>query len=407
MIVVVILFWVSLSVMVFCYIGYGLLLYTLNAVKKLFKSPVANAAKAGNKYNRLDHPSEWPPVTLIIAAYNEGLDLKQKLQNTLDIDYPTEQLRVIFVTDGTTDGSHKIIDEHIGITLLHEEKREGKLAAITRAMKLVDTPFVIFSDANAMLNRECIKRMIAHYYNNPKTGGVAGEKKIISREKQSAIGEAEGLYWQYESFMKKQDAGFNTVVGAAGELYSIRTKLFQAPAHDLILDDFIISMQVCLKGYKIEYEPGAFATELPSASLKEEMKRKVRISAGAYQSIGYLSAALNFFKHPLLCFQYISRRLLRWVCCPWMLIILFVTNILILTDHKASGIYSLFLFAQIFFYMIALAGGYLLRSGNAVGIFAVPFYFLFMNFCLVKGFIRFLKKKQPVQWERSLREAEG
>src|SRR6185436_2545820 len=124
-------------------------------------------------------------------------------------------------------------------------------------------------------------------------GGVAGEKKISSEQHPTAVGEAEGLYWKYESFMKRQDADFNTVVGAAGELFSIRSSLFPQLDDHIILDDFVISMKICLAGYKIQYEPGAFATEFPSASLTEEEKRKVRISAGVYQCIGYLKKALN------------------------------------------------------------------------------------------------------------------
>jgi len=125
-------------------------------------------------------------------------------------------------------------------------------------------------------------------------------------------------------------------------LFSIRTALFPQLDEKIILDDFVISMKVCLQGYKIDYEPGAFATEFPSASLAEEEKRKVRISAGAYQSIGYLKGALNIFKHPLLSFQYISRRLLRWIFCPLMLIILLATNILIAFTATTHIIYLVF-----------------------------------------------------------------
>lgn len=396
MLTALIFFWTSLFFLFFCYIGYGGLLYLLNVLKKLFINSTVNPEPAEEE--------EWPPVTIIIAAYNEGLDLRQKLENTLAIDYPTDKLKIIFVTDGSTDGSEKIIDEHAGVTLLHEKERQGKLAAISRAMQQVQTPVVLFSDANAMLNRECIRKIVVHY-KDAGIGGVAGEKKIISRQEPSVIGDAEGLYWKYESFMKKQDAGFYTVAGAAGELFSIRSNLFEVPGKDLILDDFIISMQVCLKGYKISYEPAAFATEYPSASLKEEMKRKIRISAGAYQSISYLKGALNFFKYPLLCFQYVSRRLLRWIFCPWMLIVLFIANCVIISGMNAPVFYSVFLFAQLFFYTMAVVGWWLLRKGDTIGVMAVPFYFLFMNYCLIRGFIRFMKGQQPVQWERSVREA--
>jgi poly-beta-1,6-N-acetyl-D-glucosamine synthase len=395
MMTTLILFWTCLGLLFFCYIGYGGILYVFNTLKKLLIK-----AKTGTTMQEL------PAVTMIIAAYNEGLDLKQKLENTLAIDYPTDKLKIIFVTDGSTDGSEKIIEEHIGVILLHAKERQGKLAAMARAMQQVETPIVIFSDANTMLNSECMRKMVQHY-NDPRIGGVAGEKKIVNNQQPSAIGEAEGMYWKYESFMKKQDAGFYTVAGAAGELFSIRTDLFEMPKQDLILDDFILSMQVCLKGYRIAYEPGAFATEFPSASLQEEMKRKIRIAAGAYQSIGHLRRALNIFKYPRLSFQYISRRVLRWVFCPWMLIILFITNWMIARDITAPGFYSLFLVGQIFFYGLALAGRHLFRAGLTMGIIGIPYYFLFMNYCLVRGLFRFIRGEQPVLWERSVREARG
>jgi cellulose synthase/poly-beta-1,6-N-acetylglucosamine synthase-like glycosyltransferase len=271
-------------------------------------------------------------------------------------------------------------------------------------MQRVDTPVVIFSDANTMLNKESVEYIAAHYH-DPKVGGVAGEKKILLNHHISAVGEAEGLYWRYESFMKKLDAGLNTVVGAAGELFSVRTELFKEFDDSLILDDFVISMQVCLQGYKIAYEPEAFATELPSASLYEEEKRKVRISAGAYQSIGYLKNCLNVFKYPLLSFQFFSRRLLRWIFCPTMLVILFFTNIYIVNKQPQPDFYLWFMYAQLSFYFFAFAGWLFVRAGRRLGLFAIPFYFVFMNYCLVRGFIKFMKGRQTVLWEKSLRQA--
>jgi len=181
--------------------------------------------------------------------------------------------------------------------------------------------------------------------------------------------------------------------------------LFKAVDDDLILDDFIISMLVCLQGYKIAYEPGAFATELPSASLADEEKRKTRIAAGAYQSIGYLKNCLNIFKYPLLGFQYISRRLLRWICCPPLLIVLLISNIFIVSSGSMAEYYTCFLFTQLIFYSMALSGWLLVNEGKKAGLLTIPFYFVFMNYCLVKGFIRFIKGRQTVLWEKSLRQA--
>jgi poly-beta-1,6-N-acetyl-D-glucosamine synthase len=393
MLITVIIFWISFSVLFFCYIGYGLLLFLFNQLKALLVSD-----------KKIETITEWLPVTIVITAYNEAAVLEKKVANTLSIDYPADKLNIIFVTDGSTDGSAVIIKKYPSLVLLHQDERKGKLAAVKRAMHYVKTPVVVFSDANTELNKECIQRIVSHYADH-MTGGVAGEKKIINDQKASAVGDAEGIYWKYESFLKKQDAGFNTVVGAAGELFSIRTALFTHLNDNIILDDFVISMKVCLQGYRIEYEPEAFATEFPSASLAEEEKRKVRISAGAYQSIGYLKGALNFIKYPLLSFQYISRRLFRWVFCPVMLIVLLCSNILIAVNPAMHLIYVLFLYGQLSFYAAAFTGWLLIRAGKRPGILTIPFYFVFMNYCLVKGFIKFLSGKQTVLWGKSIRQA--
>jgi cellulose synthase/poly-beta-1,6-N-acetylglucosamine synthase-like glycosyltransferase len=392
MAITVICFWISLLVLFFCYIGYGLILFSWNNFKNIFVLPHAK-----------ETITEWPPVTLVITAYNEGLLLEKKVANTLAIDYPRDKLTIIFVTDGTTDGSEAIIRQNPYLLLLHHPVRKGKTAAVKRAVKEVKTPIVIFSDANAMLNKESIQKIVSHY-KNPKTGGVAGEKKISSNKRGSGVGIAEGFYWNYESFMKKQDGAFNTVVGAAGELFSIRTHLFAPLDENIILDDFVISMNICLQGYKIDYEPDAYATEFPSISLAEEEKRKVRISAGAYQSIGYLKNALNIFKHPLLSFQYISRRLLRWIFCPLMLVILLLTNILLISRAGEPVFYTIFLYGQLSFYIAAFIGWRIIRKEREAGALTIPFYFVFMNYCLAKGFIKFLKGKQTVLWEKSIRQ---
>lgn len=391
--VAILFFWLSLLLLFFCYLGYGILMILLNAIRYIFS------------HEKLKLPvTELPSVTLVVIAYNEEAILEQKIENTFEIIYPSGKLNLIFVTDGSTDNSVKLIGQYPVITLMHQQERKGKFAAIKRAIRKVQTPIVIFSDANTMLNKESVERLARHYC-DPKVGGVAGEKKILMSNRVSAVGEAEGLYWRYESFMKKLDADFNTVVGAAGELFSIRTELFKELKDDLILDDFVISMQVCLQGYKIAYEPGAFAIESPSISLAEEEKRKVRISAGAYQSIGYLKKCLNIFRYPILSFQYISRRLLRWVFCPIMLIGLLFTNIFIVIRQPEPGFYMLFMYLQATFYFLAILGWWFVRAGRKISWLAVPFYFVFMNYCLVKGFLKFIRGGQTVLWEKSLRQA--
>ncbi len=383
-----IIFWICLSLLFYCYVGYGALLLLFNSARPIFFK---------KHFNKID--GEILPVTLIVAIHNEAAILKKRIENTLAIDYPKEQLQVIFVDDGSTDGSSDIVAQYPFIKLIRHNSRKGKAAAIKTAMQKVQTPIVVFSDANSMLNEQCLIKIMRHYI-DPSVGGVAGEKRVLREGPASAAGE--GFYWQYESFLKKQDADFYTTVGAAGELFSIRTSLFQLNNDTIITDDFFISMQVCLQGYRMAYEPEAYSTETASASIQEEAKRKIRIAAGAYQSLGYLKEALNFFKYPLLAFQYFSHRVLRWIFCPFLLPLLFISTIFI-TKMANNDIYRLFLFIQLLFYLMAFAGWILLRSGRKAGITTIPFYFVFMNTCLIKGLFVFLNGEHTVLWQKSLR----
>ncbi len=386
-----IIFWFSLALLFYCYVGYGLILFILNRIKTIFLS---------FKENR---EFELLPATIVIAAYNESSVILQKIKNCLEIDYPRHLLNIIFITDGSNDDSGELIGQYDFITLLHQSKREGKSAALKRAMRFVRTPVVIFSDANSMLNPGCIRAMMRHYANK-KVGGVAGEKKILQSRYSPAVGQAEGMYWKYESFIKRQDAAFNTVVGAAGELFSIRTELFRPIEDHFILDDFLFSIQVCLEGYKIEYEPHAFAIETSSASLAEEEKRKIRIAAGAYQCASYLTQRLNIFKFTRLSIQYFSRRFLRWIASPILILLVLITNIELVMSHQGY-IFNYLLWMQATFYSLALAGRVFIATGRRIGLLGIPFYFMFMNVCLMKGFMKYWQGNETVLWEKSMREA--
>lgn len=386
----IIIFWFCLSVILYCYVGYGIFLIFFNKIKFLFQKK---------------HPGEdnfkFPPVTLVVAMYNEEAILEAKILNSLEIDYPGGEFQILFIDDGSTDGTKDILLKYPLIRLISHECRKGKAAAIKTAMQQVTTPIVVFSDANSMLNKQCLRKLVRHY-RDPLVGAVAGEKRIVSKKFNSMVGRAEGLYWQYESFLKKQEADFFTAVGAAGELFSVRTFLFQSINDDTITDDFIISMQVCLQGYRVAYEKEAYSAEMPSSSIWEEAKRKIRIATGNFQAIGYLSKKLNLFKHPLLFFQYFSHRVLRWLFSPFLLPVVMISNIVVVYQ-SGSKFYLFFLFAQALFYLAGALGWLLVRGGHKAGIFLIPFYFVFMNVCLIIGLFIFLKGQHTVLWKKSLR----
>jgi poly-beta-1,6-N-acetyl-D-glucosamine synthase len=378
-------FWIMLGIAFYAYLGYGILLYLLVKIKNLI-------VKKPNFIHQ-----ELPEVTLLVAAYNESDYVVDKVKNTIEQNYPSDKLKIVFVTDGTTDDSIEKLKSFEQVKVYHSHERKGKMAAINRVMPLIESPITVFTDANAMLNTDAIRSMVEHFV-NPKVGVVAGEKQILKvSENNAEVGE--GLYWKYESFLKKLDSELYSTVGAAGELYAIRTSLFQTLETDTLLDDFVLSLRICSKGYVTAYEPSAKAMETASLNIAEELKRKVRISAGGIQSVLRLQTLLNPFKHGWLTFQYLSHRVLRWTLVPVFLVLMPIVNLFLLDNP----FYQLSLFLQVAFYSLAILGYVFEKKGKKFKALYVPYYFSFMNYAAILGFKRFYSNQQAVTWEKAAR----
>jgi poly-beta-1,6-N-acetyl-D-glucosamine synthase len=396
MTILIVVFWVSLIIIFYSYVGYGMLLWLLVQVKRVFvKRSVPSLPSAS-----------LPQVALVVAAYNEEDHIREKIINTQELDYPADKLEVIFVTDGSSDNTPGIVREYAFIRLLHQPERKGKIAAVNRAMPFVQSPLVVFCDANTLLNQQCIREIVKHYA-DPKVGGVAGEKKILARGSDTAAAAGEGLYWKYESTLKKLDSELYSTMGAAGELFSVRKDLLDEVPEGTIIEDFVQSLKLCVKGYVVRYEPNAYAAEAPSASIKEEMKRKVRICAGAFQAMVLLKELFNVFKYPVVSFQFISHRILRWTICPIALITLLVSNIILVSLDTGNVFYQAVLAMQALFYLLAITGWIYASRDIKVKALYIPFYFLFMNISVFMGFNRFIRNKQTVLWERASRQKLG
>ena len=382
------IFWICIFIVFYSYLGYGIVIYFIVKIKNaLSQRPVFDK-------------SYEPEVTLIVPCFNEAAYIEDKIQNSLGLDYPTNKLKLIFISDGSSDNTHEIIKKYPSVIALHEDKRSGKASAMNRAMKFVSTPIVVFCDANTVLNKEAIKELVKHYQDE-KVGAVTGEKRIISANKEGASTAGEGIYWKYESLLKQLDSDFYSVVGAAGELMSYRTSLYKELPADSLLDDLMQSMQIAINGYRVIYEKKAWAAETASANVKEELKRKIRISAGAWQSMLRLTQAFNPFRNFKLFFAFISHRVLRWTLAPLSLLVLLIVNILLASNVDA--IYSILLVCQLGFYALALLGWYFENKRIKVKVLFVPYYFFIMNLCVYLGLFRFLKGKQSVSWERAQR----
>ena len=390
-----VVFWLGCALLFYTYAGYGLLLY---AWVRRYRSQQLQPPP-------LIERAALPSLTLIVPAFNEAALIVAKLRNCLELDYPRQRLEIVFITDGSTDGSEELlracpIAPDVQLAVLHQAERRGKLAAVERVMPQVKTPLTVFSDANTLLNAAALLNLVKHYA-DPRVGAVAGEKRVRFAATAAAEGVGEGVYWRYESLLKRLDAALYSVVGAAGELFSIRTELYESPPADTLIEDFYLSLRIAMRGWRVAYAPDAYAVEGHSASLAEELKRKVRISAGGLQAVARLPGLLNPLRYGVLTLQYVSHRVLRWTLAPLCLPLVLAANVLL---AAAGGwFYSVLLAAQGLFYAAALFGLLLEQLGVQVKLFYIPLYFCLMNYAVYAGAWRLMRGRQSAVWEKARR----
>lgn len=384
-------FWIALLVAGYTYAGYGVLLYGLVHLKRALGRAPAHVPGAGVA----------PDVTIIVPAFNEADCIAAKIANCRALDYPAGRLRVLVVNDGSTDDTADIARRSGHVEVLHRPVRLGKAAAINHAMDHVTSAIVILTDANALVNRAAVREIVRHY-EDPAVGAVSGEKRIRPRASAAAAGE--GLYWRYESWLKRLDSELWTVVGADGGLFSCRRDLFEPLEEDTILDDFVLSLRIAARGYRVAYEPRAYAAEDAAASIGDELTRRIRIAAGGWQAMLRLRSLLNPVAHVTLSFQYLSHRVLRWSIVPLLLLLLLPANAALAARVGPGALlYRALLVVQVAFYGLALAGYVGDRRGVLLKALQAPYYFVVTNYAVLRGFGRYLAGRQPATWERARR----
>lgn len=389
-----IIFWLCLALVVYTYVGYGAVLYIILKVKNIF------FRRETTPILPLD-PQLLPDVTLMICAYNEADVIEEKMQNIRALNYPQEKLCVMWVTDGSNDNSNELLQAYPEVKLVYSPERKGKAAAMQHGLQENKAEYVIFTDANTMLNADAIREIVRQFMKK-NVSCVSGEKRVAARHAGQATAEGEGVYWKYESMLKRWDSELYSAMGAAGELFAVRMSHYLPAPSNALLDDFMMSMLILKDGHRIAYTNEAYATEYGSASTAEESKRKRRIAAGGLQSIWWLRSLMNPFAYPKVAFQYVSHRVLRWSITPLALFALFPLNLLLLFA-SGSLIYQLLFLLQLFFYLSALTGHILKVSGRRNKLLYIPCYFLFMNLNVFLGIGYLMSHKDSGTWEKARR----
>jgi cellulose synthase/poly-beta-1,6-N-acetylglucosamine synthase-like glycosyltransferase len=331
-----------------------------------------------------------PTVTLLIVAHNEEACLKAKIANSLELEYPAEKFTIMLASDGSTDGTNAIMQraETQGIRTYYFSTRGGKMAAINRIFPDIQTDIVVLSDANVFYKPDAITKLVRNFADEA-VGAVSGKVTLVSDR--PVPGLAERLYYRYEWLIQRFESYSGSLVGVDGAMYGIRRELFQPLPNTVVIDDFIISMNVAKRGKRVVYEPEARANEASAASLGVEMQRRIRIIAGAIQSL-LRGEGVPELSQPFLLWKYLSHKVLRWIS-PVFLVMLFGANVLLLYEPLYVVVFA----GQMLVYGTAFVGAW--QKSPAWG-FGIPLYFCAVNMAAIIGLVRGVLGQQKEAWDR-------
>lgn len=381
-------FWVCCLLAVHTYLLYPLFLLAASSVVQTWRdlrylwSPRERRLAAA--------PTELPAVSLIVPAHNEERRLPDKLTNLRALDYPRDRLQVVFVSDGSTDGTNAILEAAEGgnIETLYLPVRSGKASAVNRAVGRARHPILVFSDAATLFAADAVKTLARHFA-DPRVGAVCGALRFeASAESQ----QTEGLYWRYESMLRLMESRLGVTLTASGAIYALRRECFVPLPADTLVEDLLVPVNTRRAGFRVLYDPDAVATDFAPPTVAGEFARRVRIATGSFRALGQV---LRGPLDPLTAFAFVSHKLLRWVL-PFLLLGMLVTSAVLWQQPLYRALFG----AQLVFYGWALFGWAFRRRVQSIRYALVAYYLLAIHLAFLVGFVRFLSGRRGVEWGR-------
>ncbi len=370
------LFWLTLLLLAYTFVGY----------------PAWMALRARLRPRPVRRRPCTPSVAIVVVMHNEAGRVRDKLQTCLAQDYPADRLRVIVVSDGSTDDTPRLVAGHGDprVRLLAFEQRRGKAACLNDAVAACDEDIIVFTDARQRLNREAVRCLVENFA-DLRVGAVSGELVFVD-ERQPSFGQGVDAYWRYEKMIRRSEAAVHSVPGATGALYALRRTAFRPIAAQTILDDVAIPMQACLSGLRVVFDGRAIAFDQPSQAVAQERRRKVRTLAGNFQILALMPALLVPWRNPIF-LQYLSHKVLR-LLAPWALLLLLALNGLLALD---STLYAGLLALQLAFYGLPAVAQLWprLRAWKPARIVQA---FVALNAFAVLGLVEFLTNRDAHRW---------
>ncbi len=377
-----ILFWLSLFLIFYAYVGYPLLITFLSFLVD----------------NKVEKAEITPFVTLLITAFNEEKDIAAKLENSLVLDYPKDKFEIVVASDGSTDATDEIVkgfsDNNAGVPVrLHQvEGRVGKTATQNSAVKVCRGEIIIFSDAASMYDPGAVRALVRNYA-DPDVGAVSGMSTYEVKEGASA-GLATRVFWNLENFIKSRQTRIRTITGCCGCIYSLRKKLYiNLPG--TIISDLVEPLMILQQGYRIVFEPEARALEETAGKTADEFKMRIRVIVRGMTGMLFARKLYNPREYPFVSLQLISHKVMRWLV-PVFCIVIFWSNAVLVSS---SLFYALFFLGQLLFYLLAVIGFYLEKKGVHKVIFYLPLYFCVVNLAALISMFKVVKGENIVTWQ--------
>lgn len=370
-----ILFWASVLLLVYTYVGYPLLVTMLASLSK----------------KTIQRRPQLPSVTLILAVHNGAEWIEAKLSNCLTLDYPHDLLNIVLVSDGSTDNTVSLARafESPRVEII-DAPRQGKAACLNRAVSYASGDILVFTDVRQRLENDVIRQLVSNF-GDASIGAASGEL-MLEADPSNGFSGGMDIYWRYEKFVREQESRFSSSVGVTGAIYAMRRELYQNIPPQTVLDDVLIPMNVVCAGYRVVFDPHAHAYDIPSASTAREQRRKVRTIAGNYQLVLLKPSLLNPFRNPIW-LQFVSHKLLR-LAIPLFLVVALPANLHLALD---STFYKGTLLVQLALYLLAVSG-ILLPSAQRLRLIRVPSTFLLLNWFAVLGFFSFARHGRYQPW---------
>lgn len=373
------IFWAAVALVAYAYFGY----------------PIVLAVLARLRGRPVETRSATPSISVVISVYNEAGQIGDKLDNLLATDYPAELLEILVISDGSDDGTEKVVEQYPDerVLLLQPfEDRRGKAQMLNVGIPSARGEIVVLTDARQPLDRGAL-RCLASYFADPKVGAVSGELHLEILE---STGISEGLssYWKYEKTVRKLQSHVDSVIGATGAIYAIRRALFRPIPANTNIDDVAIPMSIAMQGYRVVFAPGAKAYDRAAETSDQEWARKVRTISGNYALLFQMPSLLNPLRNRLF-FHFVSHKVFSRLLVPFALLAALVSNLFV-----RDGIYAYTLAAQGLFYALGAFGLWLESRSFHLKALSLPSTFLLLNISALAGLFHFLTAPRLAVWEK-------